>query len=125
MRVSPGGPVGTTCFASKSADETLGPWIDVRGCAYVTFYVTGTGTISSGVITFEEAAPSDPNTSGVVAGETTGAYSAVTTYSASGVTGGAQAAVHLPAAAYWFVRARISTVLGGSTPLVSVSCVAY
>ena len=126
MHTSPGGPISSQQFTDQSADETLGPWIDVRGYAHVVFYITGSGTISSGVLTFEEAAPKNLSASGaVVVGETTGAYSAVTTYSASGVTGGAQASVHLPVAAYCFVRARISTVLGGSSPLVSVGLVAY
>lgn len=125
MRTSPGGPITQACFVDQSADETLGPWIDVRGCAHVAFYVTGAGTISSGVITIEEAAPKDPGSNPTVAGEATGAYSSVTTYSASGVTGGAQAAIHLTPAAYCFVRARISTILAGTNPVVSVCCVAY
>lgn len=125
MRTSPGGPIATPCFTDQSADETLGPWIDVRGCAYVTFYLTGSGTISSGVVTIEEAAPKNPTTNPNVVGEATGGYSAITTYNASGVSGGAQVAIHLTPAAYCFVRARISTVLGGSSPLVSATCVAY
>ena len=104
MHTSPGIPITTTCFADQSEDETLGPWIDVRGKANVAFYITGSGTISSGVISFEEAAPKDPNTNPNVAGETTGGYSLISTYNAAGVTGGAQAAVHLDVAAYCFVR---------------------
>lgn len=125
MHTSPGSPIGTTCFVDKSADETLGPWINVYGKQNVTFYITGSGTIASGVITIEEAAPKDPNTNPNVVGEATGGYSVVTTYNASGVSGGAQVGVHLTPSAYWFVRARISTVLAGTNPLVSVCCVAY
>lgn len=125
MHTSPGGPLSAPCFTDQSADETLGPWIDVRGKAYVAFYVAGSGTISSGVLSFEEAAPKDPNANPAVIGEATGGYSLITTYSAAGVTGGAQVAIHLEPRAYCFVRARISTVLAGTVPLVSVCCVAY
>lgn len=126
MHTSPGGPKSVQCFVDQSADETLGQWIDVRGYPNVTFYVTGSGTISSGVVTFEEAAPKAPNDNPNVVGEATGGYSAISTYDASGVTGGAQVAVHLPSdKAYWFVRPRISTVLSGTNPLISVCLVAY
>ena len=126
MYTSPGGPKSVQCFSDQTADETLGPWIDVRGYSYITFYVTGEGTVSSGVITFEEAAPKVflANGGGEVVGETTGAYSSITTYSASGVTGGAQAAVHITVAAYCYVRARISTAIGGGGD-VTVNCVVH
>lgn len=125
MHTSPGGPISAQQFTDQTADETLGPWIDVRGKSHIVFYVTGEGTISSGVITFEEAAPKNMSVTGSdVAGEATGAYSSVTTYSASGATGGAQAAVHLPIAAYYKVRARISTAIVGGGD-VSCGLVAY
>lgn len=128
MRTSPGGPISQQCFYRQSADETLGPWIDVRGCAHVCFYCTSNGTTSSGVISLEHAAPENMGASGLnpppVFGASTGNYSVVTTQNASGFTGGAQIAVHLPPAAYFFVRARISTVIGGGGT-VSVGCEAY
>ena len=59
----------------------------------------------------------------VVAGEDVGNYSAITTENASAFSGGAQIAVHISAAAYYFVRARISTVIGGGGT-ISVGMVA-
>lgn len=129
MHTSPGTPISQQCFTDKSADETLGPWIDVRGKANVTFYVTGNGTTSSGVISYEEAAPKDMGVNGgvnppPVFGATTGGYSLISTSNASDVTGGLQQAVHLPVKSYFYVRARISTAIGGGGT-ISVGCVGY
>ncbi len=114
MFTSPGGPKFVVCFTGQSDDETLGPWIDARGYANVTFYTTGIGTTSSGVITFEECdsltatQPSQPYNAG------TGKFSVVDTRNAVDVNGGAQVADHFPPnAAYGFVRGRISTAVGG------------
>ena len=126
MRTTPGGTIRSQQFTTVSADETYGPWVNVSGCAYVTFYLTGVGTTSSGVITFEEAAPTDISITPVVPSmvQDVGNFSSITTTNASTVTGGLQVAVHMPAAAYCFVRARISTVIGGGGT-VSCGLVAY
>jgi hypothetical protein len=125
MISTPGATISAQCFTDKVDDETLGPWIDVRGCANVVFYITGSGVTSSGVITFEEAAPKDLSAQApVVFGATTAAYSSITTNNASDVDGGKQKAVHITVAAYCFVRARISTVIGGGGS-ISVGLVAY
>lgn len=117
---SPGGPKSVVCFTNQSADETLGQWIDVRGYANVSFYLTGSGTISGGVVTLEEAAPTVAGNPPV--GLSTGGYSVITTINASLVSGGAQLAYHCPPdVAYAFVRPRISTALSGSTPLLTVT----
>jgi hypothetical protein len=125
MIATPGGTLNEQSFTSKTADETLGPWHDVRGRANVVFYITGSGVTSSGVVTFEEAAPKDvsvvPNR---VAGCDTGKYTSITTVNASDVDGDKQKAVHLTPQAYCYVRARISTVVGGGGDL-SVCCIAY
>ncbi len=114
MHTSPGGPKVAQCFTDQADDETLGPWIDVRGYTNLTFYVSSVGTTSSGVVTFEECAPKDiAQTVPVPYGVTTGGYSAITTQNASTVSGGLQVAVHISSAAYYFVRARISTAIGG------------
>lgn len=121
------GTLSAQCFTDKSADETLGPWIDVRGRQNVTFYCTstGTGVTSSGVLTFEEAAPADlTNEPQPPFAGTTGNFSVITTKNAADFTGLAQVAIHLPVQAYCFVRARISTVIGGGGT-VSVGLVAY
>lgn len=123
-----GSPLCVQCLTAQSADETLGPWIDVRGKTSLTFYCTSTGTTSSGVVSFEEAAPSatfsNQSTVTDVFGASTGNYSVITTVNASTFTGGAQVAVHPARAAYCFVRARISTAIGGGGT-VSVGLVAY
>ncbi len=121
MRTSPGSPITSQQFTTVTADETYGPWVDVRGCSYLTFYLTGVGTTSSGVITFEEAAPADLSVFPIVPSmaQDVGNFSAITTTNASVVTGGLQVAIHMPAAAYLFVRARISTVIGGGG---TISC---
>jgi hypothetical protein len=118
---SPGAPKSVVCFTNQSADETLGQWIDVRGYANVSFYLTGSGTILSGVVTLEEAAPVAGGGAPVV-GLSTGGYSVITTINASLVSGGAQLAYHCPPdVAYAFVRPRISTVLAGTNPLLTVT----
>lgn len=129
MHTSPGSPLSVQCLTAVTSDETLGPWVDVRGKAYLTFYVTGSAdTISSGVVSFEEASPSakfSPQSQTTdVAGEATGTYSVITTATAADVTAGAQKAYHLNPSAYCFVRARISTAIGGGGN-ISVGLVAY
>lgn len=107
-----------TCFLNQSDDETLGPWIPVSGYANVAFYISGSGTTSSGVISIEEAAPLFP--SGPVFGAATGGYSVITTVNASDVTGGLQKAVHIGPTAAAFVRSRISTAIGGGGTVTAV-----
>ncbi len=95
-------------------DETLSKWIDVRGRTHLVFYITGTGTTSSGVVTLEEMLPLYNPTNELEDPQYySGTPSAITTVAASTVTGGTQVAVHLGVGGYGFVRARISTVIGG------------
>ena len=123
--VNPGAVLSTTLLTDQTADETLSPWIDVRGCAHLVFYCSSLGTTSSGVVTFEEAAPKNLGETGApVFGAGTDGYSAITTVNASTFSAGLQVAVHAPVVAYCFVRARISTVIGGGGS-VSVGLVAY
>ena len=114
MSGTPYGPKIVICFTNQSADETLGPWIPVRGANNVSFYMSGVGTTSSGVVSIETTTQvsSDPNAP--VFGVTTGGYPTIATMNASAVTGGLQTFVALPPnVAYGFVRARISTAIGG------------
>ena len=124
---SPGGPISAQCLLNAVDDETLGQWIDVRGEPYLVFYCTSAGTTSSGVISFEEAAPKDFSSAeepAPVFGAATGNYSVITTVNASTFSSDAQLAVHVTNAAYCYVRARVSTVIGGGGT-VSVGLVAY
>lgn len=99
------GPNLISVMPASSVDETLSRPIDVLGYDRCTFYITGAGTVSSGVITYEEA----PTIA------FTGTWSSITTTDLSMVTvsNGAVAAVHLTSACYGAIRCRISTVVGG------------
>jgi hypothetical protein len=127
MNTSNGGTKCQQFFTDQTADETLGQWMDVRGYQDITFYLTAdANTISSGVISIEEAAPKDFSTSSTpeVFGAATDGYSLITTYTATGINGGKQVAIHLQVRSYCFVRARISTAIGGGGK-VSANAVAY
>jgi len=106
---------------AQTVDETASTPLNLTGYAAATIYVSGAGTITSGVVTIEEAyIPARTEAAGY-----TGTWSSITTVTASDVSGGAQQAVHLPLGAYNFVRTRISTAIGGggsiSTALVAVA----
>ena len=92
------------------ADETdPGAPAPCHGFPYVSIYVSGTGTTSSGVITVETADydPQMPQ-SGYA-----GTWSPVTTINATDVDAGKQKLVSLTTASYAFIRTRITTVIGG------------
>lgn len=114
MHTSAGSPVSQQLITNATADETQSNWVDVRGYPNVTFYVTGSAdTISSGAVSFEEMAPPDLRIDAQLSvGE--GKFSSImTAATAADVTGGAQKAYPAPVRAYCFVRARISTAIGG------------
>ena len=100
------GQATVNLITAKSADETCSQWIDVRGRTHLTFYVIGNGTTSSGVITLDESVFVGDQPYG-------GTPSAITTVNASTVTGDNQSAIHVAVGAYGWVRARISTAIGG------------
>jgi hypothetical protein len=103
------GSIRVPIFTTQTAAQTSVP-IDVRAYQELTFYLSSVGTTSSGVVTLEEA-DYDPNVGGIYSGTWSqiGATIAASTFSA-----GAMVAVHLPApACYAYVRARISTLIGG------------
>lgn len=101
------GPRRVVVMPDASADETLGQYSYGTGFALRTYVVQGTGTTSSGVITFEEASW-DPNSAPYA-----GAWSSIITVNASDVTGGAQKFVHISSTAFAATRPRISTAIGG------------
>lgn len=113
MISTPGNALTVQALTAASADETCGPWIDVRGYTHLTFYCASAGTTSSGVISFEEAAPATVTAPAFPAGLAEGKYSVITTKNASDFSGDAQVAVHLSVASYGWVRARVSTAIGG------------
>lgn len=110
------GFVENNLLTNVSADETTSPWVNVQGRTNVTFFVSGLGTTSGGVITFEE-------TRKRADGSYVATSSVLTTVNASTVTAGVEQAVHVSGAAFSHVRARVSTAIsGGGT--ISVSLVA-
>ena len=89
-----------------------GTAVDVGNGNYVTFYVSGAGTITSGTIILEEA---DTQTYA-------GTWSQLATISASTLSGGVAQAFHFTGALAW-VRARISSnIVGGGTVTIAVRC---
>lgn len=122
--MSPGSPIVKTLLLNVTADETISGWVNVCGYPYLAFYCSSVGTTSSGVVTFEESAPAD-TTAGNASpfSATTGSQSAITTVNASTFSGDASVAVHAPVASYGWVRARVSTVIGGGGT-ISVTMVA-
>lgn len=115
----------TALLKDQTVDETTSKWVDVRGRQLITFYVSGTGTTSSGVITLEEClAVGDPaNANQEPLQYYPGTASPIYDVNASDVTGDKQKAIHVSPASYGFVRARISTVIGGGGS-ISVGLVA-
>lgn len=115
---SPGlGVLRVPLITAQLADETTSAPVNCLGYTHLTIYITGAGTTSSGVITIEEA---DYNPASAAADFYTGTWSSITTVNASDVTGGAQKAVHLTVSSYMWVRARISTVIGGTGTVSAV-----
>lgn len=101
-------PLRAPTLTAKIDDETLGVPVNCSAYPYVSIWVTGNGTTSSGVITIEEA-EWDP----LHDQPFSSTWAPITTVNASDVSGGVQKSVHLPVASYAFIRARISTVIGG------------
>lgn len=112
--------VGTTRFSSMTGvttDEVRGGIFDATMFTYVTAYVTGTGTITGGTVSFEEADYPEkdfPYTG--VWGDLGSGYDVT----ASGLSGGGQAVVHFPMAKFQFVRPFIEAAItgGGSVAVV-------
>lgn len=92
----------------NAAQTGTGTAINAAGRQGLVLYVRGTGTISTGVITVEEA-DFNPATES----EYAGTWSSITTINANTTTGGAQTAYHFTGLAYRYVRARITTNLTG------------
>ncbi len=95
-------------FTGVTVDETTSLYIPCGQSQSVAFVVIGNGTTSSGVVTLEEAYW-DPR----VQMPYNGSWSVIANVNASDVTGTAQKFVHVDPNAFKFLRARISTVIGG------------
>lgn len=88
--------------------------VDCSMFRYIAVFVGGSGTTSSGVVTIEEADynPPLPQGTGTDTGYS-GTWSSMATVNASSVSGGAVSATHFGPGAYRFIRARVSTTIGG------------
>lgn len=105
--------VGNTRFTSMTAvtaDETRGLIFDATAYPYVTAYVTGTGTIVSGLLSFETADYAEASFPYTGTWADFGSSYDVT---ASGLSGGGQEAVVFPVAKFRFIRPFIETAIGG------------
>lgn len=102
------GPFRTTLLQNQTVDETTSEPRDCRGYTYLGGILTGVGTTSSGVVTIEQAVY-DP----MKEPKYGGTWSPITTLNASDVNNSAQKVYQFTASDYCFVRARISTVIGG------------
>jgi len=111
------GPQRILSIDAAATDETLGKPFDATNYPYVTFWITGTGTTSSGVVTIEETDWDDEATDSV---PDTPFWSSIQTVNASDVTGGARKAIHLTVSKYRYVRPRISTAIGGGGTITVV-----
>lgn len=96
-------------LTTVTADETQSMPIDCSAWRYHTVYLKSTGTTSGGSITIEEA--DWDILSEVPFGGTWSIIGAA--IAASTFSGGAQIAVHLPAAAYGWIRVRVDAAITG------------
>jgi hypothetical protein len=111
-------PFRSVLIDAKTVNGTVSAVIDCQGYTHLVGYVIGTGTISAGAVTFEEAT-FDPTVPGG-----TGGYAGTWDAIGSPVTGVTDTVVaeHLAAGAYDKVRARITTGVTGGGSLTVVLC---
>jgi hypothetical protein len=109
------GPSRVVSLNAAITDETLGAYFNASQSPYVTVYLTGNLTTSSGIVTIEEADWDEEKDTPF-----SSTWSPITTVNASDVSGGVQKAIHLPVCNYHFVRCRVSTVIGGGGSITAV-----
>ena len=112
-------PLRTSLMTAATATTTPAIPVNIRPFQAVTVYVIGTGTISDGVLTLEEATY-DFDQDGTYAGT----WSAIDTVDCTSVSGGAQFAYHVggPGGLFAFdwIRARITTAVSGGGAISAV-----
>lgn len=118
----PVAPLRTLLLGTENTDGSVtgvttgtSQYVKLDGTGLATFFLRSVGTTSGGTVLIEEAdwGPSEVPYSGT--------WSLLSSQTASGFTGTAQLAVHVTAAAFAYVRVRISsTITGGGTVLASV-----
>lgn len=117
---SPGyGVLRVPLLAAQTETDAVCEPVNCLGYTEVAIYVTGVGTITGGELTIETAwwNPATETTY-------TGTWSAITTVTASDVSGGKQKHVPLTDSAYLWIRTRISDAIVGTDQTLSTCLVA-
>lgn len=105
---SPGhGQKSITLFENVTADETQSQQFDVRGYEFIKLYVKATGTVSSGVLVLEDFPSGNLYGTGAPVAGTPLDFSSVS------LTNGVYYTVMFYEAAYGYVKAHITTAIGG------------
>jgi hypothetical protein len=105
-------PFIESILVAKIDDESIGPAVYCAGYPWLVAYLVGAGVTSSGVVTIEEAPTED----------FAGTWSSIGTINAVDGTSGAVKALALTARHYQWVRARVSTVIGGGGSVSVTLC---
>ncbi len=103
-------PVQVLSLSAQSVDETTGAAVNAGEWGMVAVAVQGNGTVTSGVVTIEEAVYGMVGTTQVPF--YTGTWSTITTVDVSSLSN-VQTVIHLAKSAFSHIRTRISTVIGG------------
>jgi hypothetical protein len=103
--LTPTGP--QVLFTAQTATTANGIFYISGLCARATVAIIGAGTLSTGVVTIEEAYYTPQGS------PYAGTWSPITTVTASTLTGGAHTVIHI-AASIWALRVRISTTVTGA-----------
>lgn len=116
-------PLRQILLSGATATTSSSQPVNCAGLTAIVAYCIGTGTLSAGVITIEEADYLVPDEGGTDLGYA-GTWSAITTVNATSITAGVQSAIHFPLGAYRYVRARVSTTVtgGGTVAVVLAGC---
>lgn len=114
MITTPGATMRAVLLTAVADDETFSAPFKVAGYTHIVFYIICNGTVSSGAVTYQEA-PEDPATHLPFSGTWAAIGSAVSPTSSAGIS-----ATHLTVGAYDYVRARVSTAIGGGGTITLV-----
>ena len=112
-------PFRAELLIAQITDETTSVPFDCTGYTHLVAYIISNGTTSSGAVTYEEATY-DPTVPGGVGGY--GGTWAIIGSAVNPAAADAVVATHFAAGAYHWVRARISTAIGGGGSVTVVLC---
>ena len=104
-------PTQVVSLSAASASGAVGAAVNASEWGMVAVAIQGNGTVTSGVVTIEEAVYGGMGSQNTVP-QYTGTWSTVTTVDCSSLSN-AQTVIHLQRAAFSHLRAHITTVIGG------------